>query len=81
MNSPSVSLVTVVRKYLHMCACAAYTSGGYYFRATSIQRNTVQHNVAIEAAFFRKSLWDIKDMTVPYNSDRQKEPSDLLAHI
>ena len=29
-------LVTVVRKYLHMCACVTYTSHGYYLRVAFI---------------------------------------------
>ena len=31
-NSPSTIVVTIVRKYLHTCACATYTSCGYYSR-------------------------------------------------
>ena len=32
MNSPSATLVTVVRNSFHMCVCAAYTSRAYYLR-------------------------------------------------
>ena len=35
-NSPSASPVIVVRNYLHTCACAAYSSHGYYSRAVFI---------------------------------------------
>ena len=36
MNSPSGSLLTIVINYSHTCACAAYTSHGYYLRAAFI---------------------------------------------
>ena len=36
MNSPSTSMVTIVRNYSPMCARAAYTSHGYYSRAAFI---------------------------------------------
>ena len=36
MSSLSVSLVTVVRNYLHRCVCAACTSRGYYFKMAFI---------------------------------------------
>ena len=36
MNSPSASVVTIVRNYSHMCVRAAYTSHGYYLRAAFI---------------------------------------------
>ena len=32
-NSPSASMVTIIRNHLHMCACAMCTSCGYYLRA------------------------------------------------
>ena len=36
MSSLSVSLVTVVRNYLHRCVCAACTSRGYYLKVAFI---------------------------------------------
>ena len=36
INNPSGSLLTINRNYSHMCACAAYTSHGYYSRAIFI---------------------------------------------
>ena len=29
-NSPSTSVVTIIRNHSHKCACAAFTSRGYY---------------------------------------------------
>ena len=36
MNGPSTSMVTIIRNYSPMCACAACTSHGYYSRAAFI---------------------------------------------
>ena len=35
-NSSSASVVTVIRNHSHMCACAMFTSHGYYLRAVFI---------------------------------------------
>ena len=35
-NSSSASIVTVVRNHSHTCACAVFTSRGYYLRAVFI---------------------------------------------
>ena len=35
-NSPSASVVTVVRNHSHMCARAEFTSCGYYLRAAFV---------------------------------------------
>ena len=44
MNSPSGSLLTIVMNYSHTCACAAYTSHGYYSRAAfiSLRASTIR---------------------------------------
>ena len=35
-NSPTTSLVIIVRNYFHTCACATYSSHSYYSRAAFI---------------------------------------------
>ena len=35
-NSPSASVVTIIRNHSHTCACVAFTSRGYYSRTAFI---------------------------------------------
>ena len=64
-NSPSASLVTVVRKYSQASACAAYSSCSYYLRAAFISLRasdcaaTIQGQRLFEAGVYSKqySIW------------------------
>ena len=53
-NSPSSSPLIVVRNYSHTCACAAYTSCGYYSRAAFISLRALIPRLLFEGSVYSK---------------------------
>ena len=56
-NSPSASVVTVIRKHSHTCVCATFTSHGYYSTAGFISFKSLIWIVWMDTAILYHMFW------------------------